>query len=229
MAGKIRYETSDVNVRAILMVGAGLATGTIVVAGVIWLLVVYLSGVNAQTGPREFPLAVTHEQRLPPDVGDPAHPMEAGHLALNGDALPHWIAHEPGGDRLVITGYGSLAAHVVFATIDLHTGALTLDPHELDFAITMSSTSARPALTADVLRSPALADLGLRTVAGTPVVDRDYQTSSPGLFVVGPGVAPTFGPVMRFVYGADHAARTVGRRLAGTGARRADVAVGAAR
>jgi hypothetical protein len=67
------------------------------------------------------------------DVGDPAHPMEAGHLALNGDALPHWIAHEPGGDRLVITGYGSLAAHVVFATIDLHTGALTLDPHELDF------------------------------------------------------------------------------------------------
>jgi lysine/ornithine N-monooxygenase len=69
----------------------------------------------------------------------------------------------------------------------------------------------------------------LRTVAGTPVVDRDYQTSAPGLFVVGPGVAPTFGPVMRFVYGADHAARTVGRRLAGTGARRADVAVGAGR
>jgi FAD-dependent urate hydroxylase len=70
---------------------------------------------------------------------------------------------------------------------------------------------------------------GLRTVADTPVVDRDYQTSAPGLFVVGPGVAPTFGPVMRFVYGADHAARTVGRRLAGSGARRADVAVGAGR
>ena len=64
----------------------------------------------------------------------------------------------------------------------------------------------------------------LRTVAGTPVVDRDYQTSAPGLFVVGPGVAPTFGPVMRFVYGADHAARTVaptagwrGRRARGRG------------
>ena len=70
---------------------------------------------------------------------------------------------------------------------------------------------------------------GLRTVAGTPVVDRDYQTSAPGLYVVGPGVAPTFGPVMRFVYGADHAARTVGRRLAGTGARRAGVTVGAGR
>ncbi len=66
---------------------------------------------------------------------------------------------------------------------------------------------------------------GLRTVARTPVVDRDYQTSSPGLYVVGPGVAPTFGPVMRFVYGADHAARTVAP-AAGTAAARA-VAVGA--
>ncbi len=67
----------------------------------------------------------------------------------------------------------------------------------------------------------------LRTVAGTPAVDRDYQTSAPGLYVVGPGVAPTFGPVMRFVYGAGHAARTVGRRLAGTATRRAAVVVGA--
>jgi hypothetical protein len=34
---------------------------------------------------------------------------------------------------------------------------------------------------------------------------------------------------MRFVYGADHAARAVGRRLAGSATRRAAVAVGAAR
>ncbi len=67
----------------------------------------------------------------------------------------------------------------------------------------------------------------VQTVARTPVVDRDYQTSSPGLYVVGPGVAPTFGPVMRFVYGADHAARTVSRRLAGPATRRTAVAVGA--
>ncbi len=66
-------------------------------------------------------------------------------------------------------------------------------------------------------------------MAGTPVVDGDYETSAPGLFVAGPGVAPTFGPVMRFVYGADHAARTVGRRLARTPSRRPGVAVGAGR
>jgi thioredoxin reductase len=69
----------------------------------------------------------------------------------------------------------------------------------------------------------------VQTVARTPAVDRDYQTSSPGLYVVGPGVAPTFGPVMRFVYGADHAARTVGRHLSGMAGRRASVTVGASR
>jgi cation diffusion facilitator CzcD-associated flavoprotein CzcO len=58
----------------------------------------------------------------------------------------------------------------------------------------------------------------LSTVAGTTAVGRDYQTSVPGLFVIGPAVAPTFGPVMRFVYGSDHAATTVARRLAGQAA-----------
>lgn len=53
----------------------------------------------------------------------------------------------------------------------------------------------------------------LETVGGTPAVGGDYQTSVPGLYVVGPAVAPSFGPVMRFVYGSDHAARTVTRSL----------------
>jgi hypothetical protein len=76
MAGKISYETSDVNVKAILMVGAGLASGTIAVAGVIWVLVIYLSGANAPTGPREYPLAATHEQRLPPEPRLQTNPRE---------------------------------------------------------------------------------------------------------------------------------------------------------
>lgn len=56
----------------------------------------------------------------------------------------------------------------------------------------------------------------MRSVAGTAQVDGGYQTSVPGLFVIGPAVAPVFGPVMRFVYGSDHAARTVARRLSAT-------------
>ena len=53
----------------------------------------------------------------------------------------------------------------------------------------------------------------LATVAGSPAVGRAYQSSVPGLYFIGPAVAPTFGPVMRFVYGSDHAARTVARHL----------------
>ena len=69
----------------------------------------------------------------------------------------------------------------------------------------------------DVSRLTFLSDLlrpALRTLADTPAVDRHYQSSVPGLYFIGPAVAPTFGPVMRFVFGADHAARTVARALA---------------
>jgi hypothetical protein len=46
---------------------------------------------------------------------------------------PHWLALEPGGDRLVITGYGALATRVRFATIDRRTGRLRLERSTLDF------------------------------------------------------------------------------------------------
>jgi thioredoxin reductase len=47
-----------------------------------------------------------------------------------------------------------------------------------------------------------------------PRVDRDFQSSVPGLYFVGPAVASTFGPAMRFVYGSDFAARRLSTRLA---------------
>ena len=46
-----------------------------------------------------------------------------------------------------------------------------------------------------------------------PRLDRHYQTSVPGLHVVGAASAPTFGPVMRFMFGAKHAAPTLARSL----------------
>jgi cation diffusion facilitator CzcD-associated flavoprotein CzcO len=55
----------------------------------------------------------------------------------------------------------------------------------------------------------------LRTLGGSVTVGRGYQSSVPGLYFVGPLVAPSFGPVMRFVYGARHAAFAVTRQLVG--------------
>ena len=67
----------------------------------------------------------------------------------------------------------------------------------------------------------------VRTLAGSPQVGLDFQSSVPGLYFIGPAVAPSFGPVMRFIYGAGYAARVVTRSL--TTARGPRVAVSAPR
>jgi FAD-dependent urate hydroxylase len=76
----------------------------------------------------------------------------------------------------------------------------------------LAATGYRP----DVTRLSFL-DAALRTeiasVAGAPVLDRWFESSVPGLFFVGFAAAPSFGPVMRFVYGADFTARRIAGRV----------------
>ena len=67
------------------------------------------------------------------DVHDPEHPREVSRILLPPDEYPHWLALEPGGNRLAITGYGALDTKVRFATIDRRTGKLTLEPDTIDF------------------------------------------------------------------------------------------------
>jgi thioredoxin reductase len=49
----------------------------------------------------------------------------------------------------------------------------------------------------------------LRTVEHAPVVSAGFESSVPGLFFVGVAAANTFGPVLRFAFGADFTARQV--------------------
>jgi thioredoxin reductase len=53
----------------------------------------------------------------------------------------------------------------------------------------------------------------LKQVNRTPLLSSEFESSVPGLYFVGIAAANTFGPVMRFAYGADFAARTVARAL----------------
>jgi len=101
-------------------------------------------------------------------------------------------------------------------------------PEEMTAGHVIAATGYRP----DVARLTFLDDrlrASLRLLASTPVVGRDYQSSVPGLYFMGPGVAPTFGPVMRFVYGADHAARAAAPSLIATAWHKGTVTAGAAR
>ena len=56
----------------------------------------------------------------------------------------------------------------------------------------------------------------LKSVASTPVLSSNYESSLPGLYFVGIAAANSFGPVMRFAFGADFAARTVTSALVKT-------------
>lgn len=66
------------------------------------------------------------------DVADPIHPVEVSRLYLGPSARPHWLAIEPGTGNIVINGYGSLLHRISFASIDLRSGAMALDPRSID-------------------------------------------------------------------------------------------------
>lgn len=62
------------------------------------------------------------------DVSNPAKPVEVSRLVLGENEFPHWIALEPNGNRIVISGGGgALKSRVLMAKIDYKTGKLSLD------------------------------------------------------------------------------------------------------
>ena len=109
-----------------------------------------------------------------------------------------------------------------------HAGAGTSQPAELTADHVIAATGYRT----DLTRLPFLGEdlrarLGAVAGTGSPPVAGDYQSAVPGLYVIGPAVAPVMGPVMRFVFGAKHAAGTVSRQL-GSGSRPSRAGVQAA-
>ncbi len=58
------------------------------------------------------------------DVSVPSKPREVSRLVLGDEFKPHWIAAEPNGRRIVMTGYGP---RVMLFSMDPATGALALD------------------------------------------------------------------------------------------------------
>ena len=134
----------------------------------------------------------------------------------------------------------------VDGVVPLHTGHTVISAEPKDGAVQLTASrtdGSRRTLTADHVLAATGYRAGVarlsfldarlraqvRTIAGTPAVGSDFASSVPGLYFVGPAVAPTFGPVMRFVYGADFAARVLSRQLAASARRNRTVPVGAAR
>jgi thioredoxin reductase len=54
----------------------------------------------------------------------------------------------------------------------------------------------------------------VRVVDKAPILSKTFESSAPGLYFAGVSAAYSFGPVMRFAFGAGFAARTISRAIA---------------
>jgi thioredoxin reductase len=63
----------------------------------------------------------------------------------------------------------------------------------------------------------------IKCVDRTPILSSSFESSVPNLYFVGVSAANSFGPLMRFAYGADFTARQITRRLATVLARCGDM------
>lgn len=75
------------------------------------------------------------------DMSDPANPEEVGYLNLGDGVYPHWMALEPNGKRIVLTGFGKMRNSVTMISVNAETGALAVDR---SFGDDGSTSFARP-------------------------------------------------------------------------------------
>jgi hypothetical protein len=73
-----------------------------------------------------MPIAYAHRYATI-DISDPAHPKEVASFATDTTFFPHWIAADPGSDRVVVDDQGDGAPIVMVAHFDRATGRLSWD------------------------------------------------------------------------------------------------------
>jgi thioredoxin reductase len=130
-----------------------------------------------------------------------------------GPAGASWLRDRVVGQFPVLTGQTVTSAKAHDGRVRLSVTASSGPSRELDCDHVVAATGYRTDLARLDFLSTAVRS-GLRTLVGSPVVDHGYRSSVPGLYFVGTAVAPTMGPVMRFVYGTRHAAPAVARQVA---------------
>lgn len=140
---------------------------------------------------------------------DRRHRFVAGSYGPSGS----WWLRERVMDRVEI----SLSTRVTSAAIAAGAVRLTVETSgraaELQADHVVAATGYRIDMDRLEYLDPGLAQSIARENAGIPALDSRYGTSVSGLFIIGLGSAPVFGPIMRFMYGAKHAAPVLARRL----------------
>jgi pyruvate/2-oxoglutarate dehydrogenase complex dihydrolipoamide dehydrogenase (E3) component len=105
-------------------------------------------------------------------------------------------------------------ATVQDAMVHLHFTQADGSPQRLLVDHVVAATGYRPALSRLKFLDESLRT-SLRQVMDTPVLDRNFGSSVRGLHFAGPLSANSFGPLVRFAYGAQFTARRLARHFAG--------------
>jgi thioredoxin reductase len=108
----------------------------------------------------------------------------------------------------LVLGHSVERAEVENGKVRLHLRALDGSPQEIVTEHVIAATGYK----VNVERL-AFLDSGIRSklkcVNGTPVLSSNFESSVPGLYFVGIAAANSFGPVMRFAFGAGFAAKRI--------------------
>jgi Pyridine nucleotide-disulphide oxidoreductase len=132
-----------------------------------------------------------------------------------GPAAPWWIKDQVVGKALFHLGMRIRGAECRDSRVDLNledeSGRRTI--------ISGDHVIAATGYKVDLARLPFL-DIKLRhlirKVERTPALSASFESSVPGLYFIGVSSASSFGPMMRFAYGAKYTARRLSRHLART-------------
>lgn len=73
-----------------------------------------------------MPVAYAHRYATI-DISNPSHPVEVSSVATDTTFYPHWVARDPGSDRVVVDDQGDGAPFVMIGHFDANTGKLTWD------------------------------------------------------------------------------------------------------
>jgi FAD-dependent urate hydroxylase len=147
-------------------------------------------------------------RKLPPDVR-----VHRARTVL-GPAGAHWLRPRVEGQLPILTGHAVTWAKPLDGRLRIGVDGPAGTSLEMEADHVIAGTGYRIDLTR-LQFLPEEIRSRLQATGGSAAVGRDYQSSVAGLYFIGPAVAPTFGPVTRFVFGAGHAAAAVSRRLAG--------------
>jgi hypothetical protein len=135
-----------------------------------------------------------------------------------GPAGAGWLRDRVVGRLPIMMGYSVRGAETCAQRIQLHLQGPDGTPSQLCTDYVIAATGYRFALGSLPFLNQRLL-LQLRSLQQTPVLSPNFESSVPGLYFTGLASANQFGPVMRFVTGADYTAQRVCRHIAGRGHR----------